>query len=305
MFTLVGRRIFAGLMVLFVVATATFFMLRAAPGGPFDDERNTRPEIQASLDRYYGLDQPLWRQYLDYLVNLGRGDLGPSFKYPGRSVNEIIAQSFPVSAELGLLALAVSIGCGVPIGVLTAARRGTARDRGSMAITTLGICVPTFVLGPVLILVFALDLGWVQPSGWFQPTDRILPALTLGAAGAAIFAKLTRAGMLEALDSGFVRTARAKGASESGILFRHALRVGVMAPVAYLGPAAAGLLTGSFAVETIFQIPGLGRFFVAAAFNRDYTLVLGLVLFYALLIVAFNLLVDLTQAWLNPKLRHG
>lgn len=289
--------------VLFIIATATFFMMRAAPGGPFDAEKRMSKEVRANIEKHYGLDQPLWKQYVSYLGNLMRGDLGPSFKYPNRSVNELIRDSFPVSLELGLWSLIVALFFGLLAGIVASLKQNSALDYVPMSLAMLGICVPTFVMGPLLISAFALNRDWFNASGWFFPRDRILPALTLGSYYAAYIARMSRAGMLEILNQDFIRTARAKGASEVNIVAQHSLRIGLRPVVSFLGPAVAGLLTGSFVVESIFQIPGLGRFFVTSAFNRDYTMVMGTVLFYATLIIFLNLLVDIVQVWLNPKLR--
>lgn len=303
MLRFVVRRLLQTIPVLFVIITATFFMVRFVPGGPFTAEKAIPPEILKNLEAHYGLDQPLWRQYLTYLGRIARGDLGPSFKYPNRTVNEIIGDKLPVSLELGALALVVALILGLTLGVLAAVRRNTWLDYLASSAGLLGICVPTFVLGPLLVLFFAIHLGWVNASGWDGPADRLLPALTLGFVYAAYIMRLTRGGMLEVLNQDFIRTARAKGASETRIVFRHALRGGLLPVVAFLGPGIAGILTGSFVIETIFQIPGLGREFVNSAFNRDYTLVLGTVILYATLIVVCNLVVDVVQVWLNPRLK--
>jgi oligopeptide transport system permease protein len=303
MFRFIAARLLQTIPVLFVVATLTFFMVRLVPGGPFDAERTVAPEIKRELEAYYGLDKPVFRQYLDYLGRLVRGDLGPSYKYANRSVNEMIAATFPVSLQLGGLALSLALLLGITAGVIAALRPNSPLDYTASGISMMGICLPTFVLGPLFILVFALQLRWVNASGWFDASDRILPALTLGIAYAAYIARLTRGGMLEILSQDFIRTARAKGASEARIVLRHALRGGLLPVISFLGPAAAGILTGSFVIETIFQIPGLGRHFVTSAFNRDFTMVTGIVVFYAVLIVFFNLVVDIIQVWLNPKLK--
>jgi oligopeptide transport system permease protein len=303
MFRFVVRRLLQTIPVLFVIITATFFMVRFVPGGPFTGEKAIPPEILKNIEAHYGLDQPLWRQYLTYLGSIARGDLGPSFKYPNRTVNEIIGDKLPVSLELGGLALLVALVIGLTLGVLAAVRRNTWLDYFASSTGLLGICVPTFVLGPLLVLFFAIHLGWFNASGWYGPADRVLPALTLGFVYAAYIMRLTRGGMLEVLNQDFIRTARAKGASELRVVFRHALRGGLLPVVAFLGPGIAGILTGSFVIETIFQIPGLGREFVNSAFNRDYTLVLGTVILYAGLIVVCNLVVDVVQVWLNPRLK--
>ena len=278
-------------------------MIRFVPGGPFTSERAVSPEILRNLEAHYGLDQPLHRQYLNYLGDLLRGDLGPSFKYPNRTVNEIIANKLPVSLELGALSLLVALVIGLPLGIAAAARRNTWIDYVCSSTAMTGICVPTFVMGPLFVLVFAIWLRWFNASGWYSGIDRVLPAATLGLVYAAYIARLTRGGMLEVLNQDFIRTARAKGASEFRVIFRHALRGGLLPVVSFLGPAIAGILTGSFVIETIFQIPGLGREFVNSAFNRDYTLVLGTVILYASLIIMLNLVVDVVQVWLNPKLK--
>jgi oligopeptide transport system permease protein len=303
MLRFVARRLLQMIPVLFIIATMTFFMLRLAPGGPFDSERSVTPEIRKNLESYYGLNKPLYRQYYDYLANVVKGDLGPSFKYPNRTVNELIGESFPISAELGFWSLLVALAVGLPAGIISSLRPNTAMDYIPNSLAMAGICVPNFVLGPLLVLIFALTLGWARVSGWDEPIDRVLPALTLGAAYAAYIARLTRGGMLEVFSQDFIRTARAKGASPLRIILKHAMRGGLLPVVSYLGPAVAGLITGSFVVETIFQIPGLGRYYVNAAFNRDYTMVLGAVLFYGALIVVFNLIVDVALVWMNPRLK--
>jgi len=303
MLRFITSRFLQSLLALFVVITATFFMIRFVPGGPFTAEKAVTPEILRNLEAHYGLNKPLYRQYLDYLGSLARGDLGPSFKYPNRTVNEIIADKVPVSAELGLLSLAVALTIGLTLGTLAAVRRNTWIDYVASSFGMIGISIPTFVVGPLLVLGLAIHLGWFNASGWYGPADRVLPSLVLGIAYAAPISRLTRGGLLEVLHQDFIRTARAKGASEFRVVTRHALRGGLLPVVSYLGPAIAGILTGSFVIETIFQIPGIGREFVNSAFNRDYTLVLGTVILYAGLIMALNLLVDIAQAWMNPKVR--
>jgi len=298
------RRLLETIPVLLIIITATFFLIRFVPGGPFTAEKAVTPEVLRNLERAYELDQPLWKQYTSYLRRVVlQGDLGPSFKYPNRTVNEIIAEKLPVSLQLGGIALLIALTLGIGLGVAAAVRPNSWLDYSASSSALLGICVPTFVLGPLLVLFFAIHLGWFNASGWYGPADRVLPAVTLGCVYAAYIARLTRGGLLEVLNQDYIRTARAKGAGEARILFRHALRGGILPVVSFLGPAAAGILSGSFVVETIFQIPGLGREFVNSAFNRDYTLVLGTVILYATMIVAFNLLVDVVQVWLNPRLK--
>jgi oligopeptide transport system permease protein len=305
----VGRfitlRLLQAIPVILAVITVTFFLVRVAPGGPFDSEKAVLPEVKAALERQYRLDLPLVEQYAAYLGDLAHGDLGPSFKYPGRSVNELIAAGLPVTAELGLYALLVAVLIGGSAGIFASLKPNTAQDYLPMAAAMIGICMPTFLLGPLLVLVFGIHLEWLPVSGWGDiPGDKLLPSITLGAAYAAYIARLSRAGMLEVLNQDYIRTARAKGLPEWQVVVKHALRGGMIPVVAFLGPAFAGLLAGSFVVETIFQIPGLGRFYVQAAFNRDYTMILGTTVFLSTLIVLFNLASDILAAWLNPRLRH-
>lgn len=303
MLRFIAKRFLETIPVLLIVATITFFLMKAAPGGPFDTEKATTPEIKAQLEAQYGLNKPVFQQYLDYMGQLLHGDLGPSFKYSGWSVAELLAGAFPVSLELGCYALAFALALGLIAGIIASLRPNSLNDYIPMGLATLGICLPTFVTGPLLILVFAIALGWYNTSGWDFPSDRVLPSITLGLYYTAYIARLTRAGMLEILNQDFIRTARAKGATEWRVVWKHSLRGGLLSVVSFLGPAISGLVTGSLVVETIFQIPGLGRFFVMAGFNRDYTMVMGTVLFYAVLIIVLNLMVDIIQVWLNPKLR--
>lgn len=304
MFKFISLRLLQAIPVILVVITATFFLVRAAPGGPFDSEKAVMPEVKAALEAQYRLDLPLFSQYTAYLNDIAHGDLGPSFKYPGRSVNELIEAGLPATAELGLYALMVAICIGGLAGVIASLKPNTAQDYIPMSAAMIGICMPTFLLGPLLVLVFGIHLEWLPVSGWGDiPGDKILPSLTLGAAYAAYIARLSRAGMLEVMSQDYIRTAKAKGLPQWQVVTRHALRGGLIPVVAFLGPAFAGLLSGSFVVETIFQIPGLGRFYVQAAFNRDYTMILGTTVFLSTLIVLFNLLSDILAAWMNPRLR--
>jgi len=298
------RRLAEVVPVLFVIMTLVFFMIRLAPGGPFDIERNVSEEILQNLKAYYNMDLPLYQQYLRYVGRLLHGDLGPSFKNASYSVNELIGMGFPVSLELGTYSLLIAILLGSVAGIVASLKPNTVQDYVPMAFSMVGICLPTFVLGPLLVLVFSLWLGWLPVAGWDGPLNKIMPSLTLGIAYAAYIARLSRGGMLEVLSQDFIRTARAKGLTETQVVLRHALKGGLQPVISFLGPAAAGLLSGSFVIETIFQIPGLGRFFVQSAFNRDYTMILGTVLFYAMLILMFNLIVDLVQAWIDPRLRQ-
>lgn len=301
---LIISRLLQAVPTLWVIATITFFMTRFAPGGPFDAERSIPEEIKVKLQSHFGLDQPLFKQYLLYLKNLLQGDLGPSFKYPEWDVSELIITAFPVSLTLGLFSLIIALIIGIPAGMVAALKRNSWMDHLPMSLSMAGICLPTFVLGPLLIYGLSTQLNIFPPLGWYGPSDWILPSLTLGLFYAAYIARLTRAGMLETLQLDYVRTARAKGASSWRILTKHASRGGLLPVITFLGPAFAGLISGSFVIESIFFIPGLGKFFVTAAFNRDYTMVLGTVLFYATLIILLNLMVDLLQAWIDPKSRQ-
>lgn len=304
MWRFISYRLLQAVPVILVVITATFFLVRMAPGGPFDEEKAVIPEVKAALEAQYRLDLPLHQQYFTYLGDLLKGDLGPSFKYPGRSVNELISAGLPVTAELGFYALLVAISIGGVAGVIASLKPNSPQDYIPMSAAMIGICMPSFLLGPLLVLVFGIYLDWLPVSGWGDiPGDKILPAITLGSTYAAYIARLSRAGMLEVMSQDYIRTARAKGLPEWQVVTRHALRGGLIPVVAFLGPAFAGLLSGSFVVETIFQIPGLGRFYVQAAFNRDYTMILGTTVFLSTLIVLFNLLSDILAAWMNPRLR--
>ena len=279
-------------------------MVHSAPGGPFDEEKAVSPEVLVKLNERYNLNEPLVVQYFDYLGNVLQGDFGPSFRYPSRSVTELISIGLPITFELALYAILFALMLGIIAGVISSLRPNTAYDYVPMTIAMAGICIPSIVLGPSLTLVFGIQLNWLPVTGWGDiPGDKILPTITLGTAYAAYCARLTRGGMLEILNQDFIRTARAKGLSEFRVVVVHALRGGLTPVIAFLGPAMAGLLAGSFVVETIFGIPGLGRFYVEAAFNRDYTMILGTSIFFSCLIIFFNLLSDLVAASLNPKLR--
>lgn len=303
MVKLILRRILQGIPVLFFVITLTFFLIRFVPGGPFDAERTVPEDILKTLQERYHLNDPLLVQYGNYIGHLLTGDFGPSFKYSGRTVQELILTGLPVTAELGIYALFFALITGLAFGMSAAIHPKSWKDTLLMSTATLGMCVPAFVLGPVLVLLFAIWQPWLPVSGWDSWAHKILPSLTLGTAYGASIARLTRTGFLETLSEDYIRTARAKGASEIQILLGHALKGGILPVVSYLGPASAGLLSGSFVVETIFQIPGLGRFYVQAAFNRDYTMIMGTTIFLAFLVVSCNLLSDILLYVLNPKLR--
>jgi oligopeptide transport system permease protein len=305
MINFIFKRILQSIPVLILVATITFLMVHSAPGGPFDEERAVPPEVLKHLNERYHLNDPLWKQYINYMWHAVQGDLGPSFKYQSHTVNDIIAAGFPATLELSFYAITFALLVGLSAGLLASLKVNSVQDYIPMSAAMVGICLPTFVLGPILLLIFGIWLGWLPVAGWGQiPGDKILPSITLGSVYAAYIARISRGGMLEILSQDYIRTAKAKGLSTSRIVFVHALRGGITPVISFLGPAIAGLLAGSFVVESIFQIPGLGRFYVTAAFNRDYTMILGCTIFFAFLIILFNLLADIVQVWLNPKLRQ-
>jgi oligopeptide transport system permease protein len=290
---------------LFLVVTISFFLVRFAPGGPFSLERPLPPQIMQNMMRAYRLDEPLWRQYGTYLWNVARGDFGPSYIYRDFSVGQLILQSLPYSLKLGSLALFLAVLGGVAAGLAAALRQNGVVDYAVMAFATAGVTIPNFVVAPVLTLLFAVTLAWLPAGGWGDGSPRflVLPAIALALPQLAVFARLTRGSMIEALRTDHVRTARAYGLPNRVVL-SHALRGAMLPVISYLGPCAAGLLTGSVVVEEIFAIPGVGRYFVQGALNRDYTLVMGTVVLVALFIVTFNLLVDLIYAVVDPRIRH-
>lgn len=299
---MVLKRLAGILPLVILLAAATFALLQLAPGGPFDADRNFPPEIQRQLEARFLLDQPWHVQFRMYLTGLIDGTL-PSMKRPGLTVGELIGSSFPVSLMLGSMSMAFALVLGVTSGIIGALRQNTKWDYMTMGVALVGISVPNFVLGPLLILVFALGLGWFPPARWDGIETMILPAITLGLAYAAYIARLTRAGMLEVIRSDFIRTARAKGLSEAMVVFRHALRGAILPVITYLGPATARILTGTVVIEKIFQVPGLGYYFVQSALDRDYSMVLGVVCFYSVLLMLMNLLVDVAYTWLDPRVK--
>jgi oligopeptide transport system permease protein len=286
--------------------TMAFFMMRAAPGGPFDTEKTLAPEIQANLDKKYHLDEPLIKQYGRYLFDLAQGDFGPSFQYKDYSVNELIATGFPVSLRLGGTAIILAFFIGSLLGTIAALRQNTATDYTVMATAMTGISIPNFVLAPLMILLFAVNLQWLPAGGWnggaFKNT--ILPIIALTLPYVAYISRLMRSSMIEVLRSNPIRTARAKGLPEHTVILRHAMKPALLPVISFLGPATAGIITGSVVIEQIFGIPGLGRYFVQGALNRDYTLVMGVVVFYGILIILFNIIVDVLYALLDPKVRY-
>jgi oligopeptide transport system permease protein len=307
MLRFIGRRLLVALPTLFLVITAAFFMMRAAPGSPFDADRKLTPEIEANVLAKYGMNKPLAAQYVDYLAGVVRGDLGPSLKYRDKSVLDILKENYPVSLKLGASAIAIAVVVGVSLGVIAALRQNGPADSLVMAVAILGVCIPTFVTAPLLVLGIASKLGWLPTGGWNNGAlaNLVLPVTVLALPQIAIISRLTRAGMIEALHANYIRTARAKGLSEAAIVRRHALRAALLPLVSYLGPACAGLITGSLVVEKIFNLPGLGKFFVVSALQRDYTVVMGMVIVYAALILFLNLLADLIYAALDPRVRLG
>jgi len=296
------KRLLTVIPTLLLVATLVFVLVRLVPGGPFDTERAIPVEVQRQLDAKYHLDDPVMVQYKDWLWALvSRGDLGPTFKYPNRTVNEIIALSLPVSMQLGSLAMIFALLVGVPLGIVGAIRQNTWADSAAMGTAMLGVSVPRFVLAPILVLVFALNLYILPVARWETWRNMVLPVICAGLPAAAYIARLTRGGMLEVIRSDFVRTARAKGLSERQVVLKHALKGAMLPVVSYLGPGFSSLLVGSLVVEKIFNIPGMGRYFVEAAQNRDYNLVMGVMLVYGFLLMFFNTVVDIAYAWLDPR----
>ncbi len=297
------RRLAWAIPVLWLVATATFVLMHLVPGGPFDQEKPLPPEIKANIDAKYHLDQPVLAQYLFYLKDLLRGDFGPSYKYLGRNVNDIIRDTFPVSMQLGLWAVLISVIIGVGAGTLAAARPRSWADHIGMLLATAGISFPSFVLGTFLIMIFSYRVHLFPAALWEGWRYGVLPAVTLALLPTAYIARLTRSSMLEVLHQDFIRTARAKGLGERQVLLKHALKNSITPVVSFLGPLTATLVTGSFVVEFIFSIPGMGRYFITAVTNRDYPLIMGVTLIYAVLIVVANIVVDLVYTWIDPRMR--
>jgi oligopeptide transport system permease protein len=297
------RRLLVAVPTLFLVVTVAFFMMRAAPGNPFQGERKLTPEIEKAVMAKYGLDRPLPVQYASYLGDVLHGDLGPSLKYRDKTVGDIIAEGFPKSMTIGLAAIVAAMAAGVGLGIAAALRQNRSVDYVATTVAVLGVCIPTFVTAPLLVLLFASTLGWLPTAGWGGVRNLVLPVVVLALPQVAIISRLTRAGMIEVLSSNYVRTARAKGLSERRIVVHHALRGAILPLVSYLGPAVAGLITGSLVVEQIFNLPGLGKYFVISALQRDYTVVMGVVILYAALILVLNLVSDVLYAVLDPRVK--
>jgi oligopeptide transport system permease protein len=309
MIKIIVARLLQLIPVLWILLTLTFFLSKQAPGGPFSQERQASPEVIQKLNEYYGLDKPLWEQYVGYLQKVVRLDFGPSYSYPTESVNEVILRAFPISLQIGSLALAIALLVGVTAGTVAAVNKNTVLDYLPMSLAMAGICVPTFVMGPILALVFGLRLNLAPVSGWYgldytPLPPMVLPAVTLGLFYSAYVARLTRGGMLDVLNQDFIRTAKAKGVPGHQIIFKHAMRGGLLPVISFLGPALAGLITGSFVVEKVFNVPGLGQEFLKSVFNRDYPLIFGTVVFYGVLIVFFNLVSDVVQLGMDPRTRR-
>ena len=296
-------RMFSAVIVLLAIISITFLLMHAIPGGPFTAEKNIPASVLQNIEEHYRLNDPLWKQYIDYVRNLLFFDLGPSFKYAGRSVNDIIAESFPVSFELGMMSIAVAVLVGIPAGVAAALRQNQWPDYLIMLFATIGVSVPSFVLATILVYVLALQLGLFPAAMWSGAEYAVLPTLALAALPMAFIARLTRSSMLEVLAQDYIKTARAKGLPERTILYRHALKNALIPVVTYIGPMSAAVLTGSFIIESIFAIPGLGRHFVTSIYNRDYTVILGVTVFYSVLVIGLNLLVDLMYPLLDPRIK--
>lgn len=297
------RRIAWAVPTLLLLAVATFFLLRLTPGGPFDSERAWPPEIKANIERKYELDQPTHVQFAHWLRDLSHGDLRESFQYIGRPVSEIISESLPASLLLGWWSMVLAAAVGIPLGAIAAWKKGSWLDLGATFIAVSGVSLPSYLVASLLVLVFASWLNWLPPALWESPSHMVLPVLTMGSRPMAILARLTRATVIETMASDYIRTAHAKGLSPTVVVFKHALKNSIIPVITVLGPIAANLLTGSFLVEMVFQVPGLGRHFVTAVINRDYPLVMGVTLVYGVILVSSNLLVDLAYAWADPRIR--
>ncbi len=299
------KRLGGAIPTLFIIVTLTFFLIRVAPGGPFDQEQSLPPEILANLQSAYGLDQPVWKQYVSYVGALAHGDFGPSFKYKDFTVTELIGQGFPVTLELGSIAMGLALVLGIPIGTFAALHQNSAADYATMSLAVVGIAIPSFVVLPFLGLFFGIYLRWLPVAGWEPGSLRylVLPVIALALPPLGVIARLTRGNMLEVLRSHFIRTAIAKGLPLHTVILRHALRPALVPVAGYLAPAVASIMTGSLVVESIAGLPGVGRYLVQGALNRDYTLVLGMVIIYSTVLIVMGLLVDLLFAWLDPRVR--
>lgn len=305
MFNYIVRRVLGAFVVIYMITTFSFFMIRMAPGGPFDTDKVLPPEIMQNIEKKYHLDEPLIKQYGRYISSvLLHFDFGPSYKYPNRDVNEFITLGFPVTLRLASYSMIYAVLVGVITGLIAALKQNTRWDYIAMGVAMIGVSIPNFVLGPLLQLFFGLQLGWFPIAGWDSWSHYVLPSITLGSIYAASIARLTRGGMLEVVRQDFIRTARAKGLKEKVVVFRHMLKGGLLPVITYLGPAAAFMMGGSIVIEKIFDVPGLGRHFVQSALNRDYTMTLGLTIFFSALILFFNLLVDIAYTFIDPRVKY-
>ncbi len=306
MLKFIAKRIFEAIPTLLVLITISFFLMRFAPGNPFSSERPLPPEVMANINAKYGLDKPVLEQYTTYLTNILQGDFGPSFKYKDYSVNELISSALPVSAKVGFAAFIFTVIMGVGVGTIAALRQNTWVDYTIMSTAMLGVVMPSFVLAPVLIYIFSINMNWFPAGGWFDGSFQYmaLPVLAMSLLYVATFARITRGSMIETLNSNFIRTARAKGLSYRYIVIKHALKPALLPVVSYMGPAFVGIITGSVVVETIFGLPGIGKLFVNAAFNRDYSLVMGVTILIGFLFILFNAVVDILLAMIDPKIRY-
>lgn len=306
MFKFILRRLLEAIPTLFILITISFFMMRLAPGSPFTGERKLPPEVMANIEAKYHLNDPMYKQYFNYLIQLSQGDFGPSFKYKDYSVNELVAKAFPVSAKLGATAFVVAVLFGVTAGVIAALNQNTKWDFTVMGFAMTGVVIPSFVVAPLLVLIFAIHLKWLPGGGWDggNVTHMILPMVALSLAYIASISRITRGSMIEIMHSNFIRTARAKGLPLRTIIFRHALKPALLPVLSYMGPAFVGIITGSMVIETIFGLPGIGQLFVNGALNRDYSLVLSLTILVGVLTIAFNAIVDVLYAVIDPKIRY-
>ena len=302
------RRLISLVPTLFLIVTFSFFIMKVAPGGPFSSERNLPPEVLANINREYHLDEPIFKQYVRYLGNMLRGDLGPSFRYKDYTVNDLIGNTMPNSLILGITALCSALFFGLLVGIISAVKRNSIADYAAMSIAVIGISVPLFVVGPLLMLLFAIKLKWLPTSGWITGRQGlktlIMPALALSLPYFAYIARLSRASILDVLRSDYIRTAYAKGLSYPVVLFKHALKGTMLPIISYLGPAFAGIITGSVVIEKIFLVPGLGTFFVQSALNRDYTLIMGTVIMYSIILILMNFVVDILYAVIDPRISY-
>lgn len=301
--TYILKRLISSIITLWVVVTATFILSHAIPGGPFDREKPIPDEVRKNIEEKYKLNDPLWKQYIDYIKNLCRLDLGPSYQLRGTTINDIIERGFPVSAKLGVVAVALSLFLGILMGITSSLNQGRWQDHVTMFISTLGVTIPGFVLATLLVYVFAVKLRMLPVFGWGQPKHYVLPAIALSGFSMAFIARLVRSSLLDVIRQDYIRTARAKGLSETSVIYKHALKNAILPVITYLGPLVAGVLTGSFVMERIFSIPGLGRSFVDSIGNRDYTLILGVTVFYGAFLIICNLIVDIIYALVDPRIK--